>query len=200
MAILVSWLWKLGLYLLTKYTEKLHEWVIKLIRNSFLQWYYGIVGNVNVLRTNRGAAFCNVAESNAMRILQISRAVFYVKWVHFQGGIVDHMPRTGEFVMQRMFAQYVTNILAKKALNAFSEFLHPVYVDLRHSPGSIRRVGRTGLKLFDALLDPVVYRYIGDQVFDNRESFHGLNAYGFTLWHVTHAGHAHEFWVSINLC
>jgi hypothetical protein len=86
----------------------------------------------------------------------------------------------------------MANVLAKKALNALSEFLNPVNVALHHAPGAIRGVGRAGLELLYSLFDAVVYRDISDQVADYRERFHRLQCDRFPLRHVAHARHAHK--------
>ena len=63
------------------------------------------------------------------------------------------MARTGERIEQVMLAQYVTHILAQKALDALPEFLHALDVCLRHAPCAIGRIGRPWLERRYVFLD-----------------------------------------------
>jgi hypothetical protein len=72
--------------------------------------------------------------------------------MHFQRGDVNQESRTDKFVVQLMVAQNMANILAKKAFDTFTKFLHAIDVLLLHSPGAVRRVSRSRFKRFDLLL------------------------------------------------
>ena len=79
-------------------------------------------------------------------------AVFGVERVHLECGGVNEKARPDEFIVLVMIAQHVANILAKKALDAFAEFLHAIDVLLLHPPRSVRRIGRSRFELLDLLL------------------------------------------------
>jgi hypothetical protein len=57
--------------------------------------------------------------------------------MHFERGDIDQISRPNELFMHAMIAQHVTNILAKKTLDALSKFLNAIDILLLHSPGSI---------------------------------------------------------------
>jgi hypothetical protein len=57
--------------------------------------------------------------------------------------------------MHVMIAQHVANVLAKKALDALPELLHPVHVFLLHPPAAIGSVRLARFELSNRLLDSV---------------------------------------------
>ena len=85
------------------------------------------------------------------------------------GKAADQKARADKFIMQLMFAQNVANVLAQETLDALAKFLHAVDVGLVHPPGAIGRVGRPRLERLDLLLDPVVPRHVGHQIFNKRK-------------------------------
>src|SRR5688572_16399090 len=98
-----SWLESLRFTSLIKYTEKLHERVIKLICNSLFQGNYCIVRNLNILGTYIRTAFSNVAKAYTVHVFQVAGPVFNIKRMHFQSGGVDHVPGACKFLMEMMF-------------------------------------------------------------------------------------------------
>jgi len=74
-----------------------------------------------------------------------------------------------------VIAQHVADVLAKKTFDAFPNFLHTINVLLLHTPGAIRRVGRSRLERLDLFLYTKVPRNIRDQIFDNGKGFHRLD-------------------------
>jgi hypothetical protein len=149
-----------------------------LIGHPFLEGDYGIVGYGYALRTHLRAALGDVAVADAVIVLQIGSAVEGVERMHLELSRVNQEPRSDELLVQLMIAQDVTDILAEKALDAFSEFLHPVRVRLLHAPGPIGSVRRARRELPDPLLGPEVGRDIGHQIADKRKSTHGLDGHG----------------------
>ena len=61
------------------------------------------------------------------------------------------------------------------AVPCLGAILHTVNILLLHSPGAIRRVGRSRLERFDLFLYTKVPRNIRDQIFDNGKGFHRLD-------------------------
>jgi hypothetical protein len=147
----------------------------------------------------RRAALGYVAKTDTLFVLQFQSTVFRIQWMHFKGSGINHVPGAGEAFVEMVFAQHVANILAKEALDAFSEFLYPVDIALRNPPGTIRSIGSAGLELPDPLLDMVVHRNIGNKVANHGKGLHRLNGDRFIFRHVCHAGHAHEPGMTIDL-
>src|SRR5437667_12002714 len=98
------------------------------IDDPFLERNDGVVGDVNVFRADFRAAFGDVAEANAEGLLEEWSAIDAVHRVHFQGGGLHEECRSRKHLMFVMLAQYMTNILAEKALNALPKLLHPIDV------------------------------------------------------------------------
>jgi hypothetical protein len=119
--------------------------------------------------------------------------------MHFQGRDIYEVPGTEEFFMKTVFSQYVANVLAKEAFNALSEFLNAVHVALRHTPCTIRRVGRTRPEFLYSFFYAIVYRHVGNQVADYREGFHRLQRDWLSFRHIAHARHTHELGQSVDL-
>src|SRR5688572_13144599 len=99
-----------------------------------------------------------------------------------------------------MLPEHMTHVLAEKTLDAFPELLHPVNVGLSHSPGTIGSIRRPGFELLDPLLDPVVDGNVCHEILDNGEGLHRPDRNRFSLRHISHPGHAHQLWMSIDLC
>src|SRR5688572_33369165 len=95
--------------------------------------------------------------------------------MHFQRCYINQMPGSGKFFLEVVLTQDMTNILAKKAFDTFTELLNTINISLVHSPGSIGRIRGPRLKPFYFLFDLKVYRYIGHKVFDHGKCFHRLN-------------------------
>src|SRR5947209_14673634 len=98
--------------------------------------------------------------------------------MHFQRGRMYKKARADEFGVLAMIAEDVTNILAKVALDAFAKFLNAVNVLLRHAPGAVGRIRCTRFEWLDLFLDLKIPGNVGDQIFERRESLHGLDGYG----------------------
>ena len=132
------------------------KWIKELVHHAFLQRNDCIIGNVDAFRANFAATFRNIAVADPLRPPKLLNSVFSIERMHFKGGDVNEKPRTNEFVMLPVVPQNVTNVLAKKALDAFPEFLHPIDILLFHSPSTVWRVGRPRLEWFDLFLHPKI--------------------------------------------
>ena len=117
------------------------ERIVEFIHHAFLQRNDGVVGDGDVLRADLGAAFGDVAEADALRLLQFRQPVFGVERVHFQRGGINQKARADEFLVLVVVAQHVADVLAEETFDALAEFLHAVHVLLLHAPGAVRRVG-----------------------------------------------------------
>src|SRR5438876_485391 len=132
-----------------------------------------MIGNPNTLRANFSAAFGDVAVTNALRVSQLINAIFGIERMHFERGDINQISWPNELFMHAMIAQHVTNILAKKTLDALSKFLNAIDILLLHSPGSIWRIRWSRFEFPDLFLYPEIPRYIRDQIFDHRKNLPG---------------------------
>src|SRR6266496_3710543 len=108
--------------------------------------------------------------------------------MHFKPSHSDEETRPAELFVFIVLAQNVADVLAKKALNALAEFLHPINVFLLHSPIGPSLWSERG----NFLVDLVIPRNVCDQVFDDRERLHRQNGDGLVLGKGIHAGFASE--------
>src|SRR5438093_772081 len=108
------------------------ERIVKLIHYALLQRNNRVVRNGDILRTNVGAAFRDVAISNPERLLQFRQTIRRIQWMHFKRRNVHQKTWPDELLVQMMLAQDMANILAQIALDAFAKFLNPVDVGLLH--------------------------------------------------------------------
>src|SRR5438132_355826 len=92
-----------------------------------------------------------------------------------------------------MIAQHVANILAKKTLGAFPEFLNAIDIFLSHSPCAIWRIGWTWLEFLDFFLHPKIPGNVRDQIFHDRKRFHRLDRDRSVERQFAHSRHAHQF-------
>src|SRR6266850_4996737 len=110
-----------GLSLNTAFTfEELPDRVVKLVHHPFFQRDDRIVRDCNVFRADLRAAFGDVAQADPLSFLQLCQSVFRVKRMHFQRGGINKVSRTDEFVVEMMFPQDVTDILAEETLDALA--------------------------------------------------------------------------------
>src|SRR5437879_677607 len=115
--------------------------------------------------------------------------------MHFKPSHSDKEARTAELFVFIVLAQNVADVLAKKALNALAEFLHPVNVFLLHSPIS----ASFGLESRNLLVDLVIPGNVCDQVLDDWERLHRQNSDGLVLRKGIHAGFACKPWSPVDL-
>ena len=94
-----------------------------------------------------------VAVADPLGLSELLNAVSNIKRVHFQSRRVDKEARPDELIMLPVVAQDVTDVLAKKALNALPKFLNPIHIALLHPPGSVVSIGWPRRERLDSLLD-----------------------------------------------
>src|SRR5262245_50294259 len=121
-----------------KLSQKPTHWIVEVIHDALLQRNDRVVGNVNIFGANFRTAFGDIAEANPEFVLQQFGARQTVEWVHFQPGHAHEEARSAKLVLLLVIAQYVTNVLAEKALNAFAKFLHAIDLALIHLPFNVR--------------------------------------------------------------
>ena len=103
-----------------------------------------VVGDLDVLRADLGAALGDVAVAEPEVVLGDVAPVGGVGRVHLQLGDPHQEPRPGERVLVlRVVADDVAGVLAQEALDALAELLRPLHVDLLHPElaQADRRVG-----------------------------------------------------------
>src|SRR6476660_8167573 len=100
--------------------------------------------------------------------------------------------------MLLMIAKHVTNVLAKKALDALAKFLHAVDVRLLHSPRSVRGVRRSWFEFLYPLLDLVIPRYVADQIFHRRKRPYRFDRYRFIERDRIQPSHTHQLWLTVD--
>jgi hypothetical protein len=124
---------------------------------------------------------------------QIFSAIAYVQRMHFERGRIHQKSRADELFVHVMVAQDVADILTEIALDALSKLLHAIDVLLGNPPCAIGCVRRPRLELWDELLDPVIPRYVRDQVPHVWKCLHGFDSYGPIQWERVQPRHAHQF-------
>ena len=96
----------------TQLLQQPAERIVKFIHHAFLQRNDRVIGDGDVFGADLGAALGDVAEADALRLLQFRQAVFRVERMHLQRGSVYEEARADEFVVLVMVAQNVADVLA----------------------------------------------------------------------------------------
>src|SRR6266571_4050751 len=181
-----------------KLTGQPNERIEIAVHHPFLERDDAIVGDLDVLRADLGAAARDVAETGPELCPDGGDPVLRVEGMHLEGRQADHEARPDKGVLARLVAQNVTDVLAQIALDALAKFLHPVHVLLHHA---VRRVGRSRSR--PERRDPLVLLVIpGDirhQILDDREGLHRLDVDGLGGGELVHARHAGELRLPVDL-
>ena len=98
-------------------------------------------------RADLRAALGDVAIADPLLPSQFLDPIFRVERMHFERGGVNEKARPDELVVHVMVAQHMADVLAKKALDAFAEFLHAIDVLLCHPPRAVGGIWRPRLEL-----------------------------------------------------
>ncbi len=104
------------------------------VDDALLERDDGVVGDLDVLRADLGAAFGDVAEADPEFLADEVDPVLVVEGVHLQRGDADEEARAAELVLLRVVAEDVADVLAEEALDALAEFLDPVGLLLGEQP------------------------------------------------------------------
>jgi hypothetical protein len=126
----LAWHTLKALLLAAELPEQHGQRIVKLIHDALFERDDSVVGDANVLGTDLGATFGDVAETQAQLILEYAGAVAAVEGMHFESGDSDEEARAGELLFLVVFAKDVADILAEKAFDALSKLLHAVHVEL----------------------------------------------------------------------
>ena len=129
------------------------EGVVILVHDAFLEGDDGVIGDGDVLGTDLGATFGDIAKTDALGLLEFRQAVFGVQRMHLQCSGIDQETRADEFGVHVMIAQDVADILAEEAFDALAELLHTINVFLLHPPGAIRGIGLAWFEFLDLRFD-----------------------------------------------
>jgi hypothetical protein len=168
--------------------------IIKLVHHAFFQRNDSVIGNLNVFRTNFGAAFRDVAVTDPLSVSQVLQPIFGIERMHFQRGHVNQKTRPDEFVVHLMIAQHMANVLAEKTLDALPKFLNAIDVGLLHPPRPIRRIRRARTERLDSTLHQKIPRDVCDQVFQDRERLHRFDRDRPIERQIAHPRHTHQLW------
>src|SRR5438128_12514136 len=107
-----------------EHTKKSGNGIVEPIDDALLQRNDRIIRNGDAFRADFRAALGDVAQPDAVGILELARAIHGVQRMHLERGGVDQMARADKPVEQLMLAKHVTDVLAQKALDALSKFLN----------------------------------------------------------------------------
>src|SRR5215218_4307698 len=166
--------------------------VVADVGDPFLEGDDGVVGDVDVLGADLGAALGDVAQPQAHLLAEQLAAVAGLQRVHLQLGVADEHPRAGEAALVVLVvADDVADVLAQEALDALVELLHPVDVLLGHPVGAVGLPG-TGRERRYPLGHLEVERHVGDQVADDREGPQGGDGDRLAPLEDVEAGHAQQ--------
>src|SRR6266436_768033 len=168
------------------------------VRHPFLERDDAIVGDLDVLGADLGAAARDVAEARPELPSDRGDPVVRVERVHLERRQSNHEARPDEGVLARLVAQDMADVLAQVALDALAELLHPVHVLLHHA---VRPRGRSRPR--PERRDPLVLLVIpGDvrhQILDDREGLHRLHGDDLAGGVLVHARHAGELRLPVDL-
>src|SRR6266702_6150205 len=174
------------------------ERIVVAVHDPFLERNDPVVGDLDLLRADVGAAARDVAEAGPELPPDDRDAISGVERVHLERGEADHEARPHERVLARLVPQHVADILAQVALDALAELLDPVHVLLHHA---IRPIGgpwpRPERREAPVLL--VVPGDVRHQILDDREGLHGLDRDGLGGRELVHARHARQPGPAIDL-
>src|SRR3990170_2520443 len=172
--------------------------VVVAVGYAFLERDDGVVRDVDVLRTDLGAALRDVAVADARRFAYQLRAVDGIQRVHLQLRQPHQEARPEEArLVLRVVPDHVADVLAEEALDALAELLAAVDIHLLDAVAALRL--RRPLEGRYLLRHLEVERDVRDQVLDERERLDGSDADRLSGLEGVHASHAHEARVAVDL-
>src|SRR5438093_237780 len=148
--------------------------VVVAVGDTLLERDDRVVGDLDVLGADLGAALRDVAVADTAVVLEELPPVSRVDRVHLEAGDTHEEPRPDELVLRHVVAQDVADVLAEEALDALPEFLDPLDVLLLPAPLLLGHVlGRPEGR--DPAVHLVVPRDVRHEVTDEREGAHRLD-------------------------
>src|SRR5437867_2640017 len=185
--------------LLPEPAQQPHHGIEELVGHPLFERNDRVVGDVDVLGADFGAALGDVAEAHARGVLHEGRAIDGVQRMHLEAGQLDEeaWPRECALVFL-VIADDVTHVLAQEALDALVELLDAIDVLLHHP---IRSVGlrRLDPQRRHLLGLDVVVRDVGDEVADRRKAADRRHRDRLALGEEVHARHAHQPRLAVDL-
>src|SRR2546422_308810 len=176
-----------------------HDGIEELVGHALLERDDPVVGDVDVLGTDLGAALGDVAEADAGRVLDEGRAVHRVEGMHVEAGQLDEEARAREHALVLLVVtDDVTDVLAEEALDALVELLDAIDVLLHHPIGAVR-LRRLDPQRRHLLGLDVVVRHVGDEIADRREAADRRHRDRLALGEQVHPRHAHQPRLAVDL-
>src|SRR5215831_328983 len=173
--------------------------VVLLRHQPFLEGDDGVVGDVDVLGADLGAALGDVAEAEPGLGLGQLQTIVGVERMHLELGNAHEEAGSCEAALVlRMITDDVTHVLTEEALDALAELLAPLHVLLLHPPRSVRFLGPgpEGRHLLGPL---EVEGDVRGEVAIQREGLDGRYRHRLARIEGVHAGHAHEARLAVDL-
>ena len=155
---------------LSDYRAQPAQWIVFLIDHALLHRNNRVVGDANVLWADLGAALGDVAHSQAVLFLRGLLAVAQdIQWVHIEFGDTNKEARSSKgLLILFVIANNVAGVLTQEALDALTEFLAALHIDLLHTWLAWLHADRwLERRNFHRLL--VVEGDVGDQVLNDWE-------------------------------
>src|SRR6185369_15091947 len=112
--------------------------VVELVDDPFLERDDRVVGDLDVLRADLGAALGDVAVADAATVLEIPTPVRFVDRMHLEPRGPDEEARTHERALGLVVAQDVADVLAQEAFDALPVLLDALDVLLLPPPRLLR--------------------------------------------------------------
>src|SRR4030095_305164 len=92
--------------------------------------------------------------------------------MHLQTSNADKETRSAKLILFVVVTKDMANVLTKKTFNALAKLLHAIDIALVHFPVCIS----ARCERWNLCINPVIPADVRYQVFDHRESMHGLYA------------------------
>src|SRR5262249_35990251 len=138
----VRWVASRGRLLAAQLPEHPHDGVVVVVDHALLQRNDRVVGDLDVLRADLGAALRDVAEPEAGSRPDELPAVHGVERVHVQLGQAHEEARPEELgLVLVVVPDDVADVLAQETFDALPELLPAVDVLLHHPVGAVRLGG-----------------------------------------------------------
>src|SRR5689334_16588535 len=176
-----------------------HQRVELPVRYALLHRDDRVVGDLDALGADLGAALGDVAHAEAGCVLGHLDPVVLVQRVHVQLGVPEEEAGSGEGrLVLLVVTDDVAGVLAQEALDALAELLAALDVDLGH-PTLAVGIARAEIRVGQLLGLLVVERDVRDQVPDHREGAHRGDGDGLVLLEVREPAHAHQPRLAVDL-
>src|SRR5438128_2274677 len=108
----------------TEDAKELSERIVHLVDHPFFQRDDRVVGDVDLFRTDPGAALGDVAVPDAMQLLELPGPLFDVERVHLQRRDVGDDARADGRLGRLVLTDPVAQLLAEEASHALAGVLH----------------------------------------------------------------------------